>query len=136
MPKLLIVDDDSFFLDRLVRALGRTLPDWEIVTANGSEEILATDDPEAYMTGIDVVLSDTRMPGMNGADLFQFFWANGSLNHPTEPGDRPSFILMSSDFSYRVMKGRTAAEFANVLDIPTWKKSDDMEALVALITDV
>jgi CheY-like chemotaxis protein len=63
MPRLLIVDDETLILNALKRLFRRN--GFEVETANGGEEALAKLDAFAP----DVVISDFRMPGMNGAEL-------------------------------------------------------------------
>jgi HD-like signal output (HDOD) protein len=63
---ILLVDDES----RVLAALERVLftdgpPEWVIDTATSGEDALRRLEAEAF----DVVVSDMRMPGMNGVDL-------------------------------------------------------------------
>jgi HD-like signal output (HDOD) protein/CheY-like chemotaxis protein len=63
---ILLVDDES----RVLAALERVLftdgpPEWSIETASSGEDALRRLEAEAF----DVVVSDMRMPGMNGVDL-------------------------------------------------------------------
>jgi HD-like signal output (HDOD) protein/AmiR/NasT family two-component response regulator len=64
MPRVLFVDDDRNLLDGLRRALRRP-PGWELDFVDGGAEALKRMEAAPF----DVVVSDMRMPGMNGADL-------------------------------------------------------------------
>jgi response regulator RpfG family c-di-GMP phosphodiesterase len=62
-PVLLIVDDETRILSALRRTLRRE--GYEILTADTAAEALRTLDE----TPVDAVLSDHKMPGMNGDQL-------------------------------------------------------------------
>jgi DNA-binding NtrC family response regulator len=69
MRRILLVDDEAHVLSALQRALRRFLPEREAT-------IETCVDPEQALlgcaaTGYDVVMSDYRMPGLNGADFLQ-----------------------------------------------------------------
>ena len=63
--KLLLVDDEVNILKSYVRAL-RNEP-YEISTANSAEEALKLVVADHF----DVIISDFRMPGMNGVEFFR-----------------------------------------------------------------
>jgi HD-like signal output (HDOD) protein/ActR/RegA family two-component response regulator len=65
MRHLLFVDDDQHVLDGLRDALRPRRREWRMTFVAGGEEALAVLDREP----IDVVVSDLRMPGMDGATL-------------------------------------------------------------------
>jgi DNA-binding NtrC family response regulator len=65
--RLLIVDDDPATLLGLRDALQTRLPNSSIATADSGENALAT----LYVSNFDVVLSDVRMPGMDGMALLR-----------------------------------------------------------------
>ena len=65
MKRILFVDDEPNVLDGLRRMLRPMREEWEIACASGGEEALAILAEELF----DVVVSDMRMPGMDGAQL-------------------------------------------------------------------
>jgi DNA-binding NtrC family response regulator len=65
MPRLLFVDDDPRLLRGIQRALSFKRDEWEMFFANGGREGLALIE----RITIDVVVSDLRMPGMNGVEF-------------------------------------------------------------------
>jgi diguanylate cyclase (GGDEF)-like protein len=66
-PKLLVVDDEPMNLDLFERAFHRR---YDVVTATGAEQALAilqqNGNPDSR---VDVIVSDYRMPGMNGSQF-------------------------------------------------------------------
>lgn len=65
MRKILFVDDDPNILQGLRRMLRSQRDGWEVAFAQGGEMALAMLDAASF----DVVVSDMRMPGMDGAAL-------------------------------------------------------------------
>lgn len=63
MDQILFVDDDAFALDSYLRLLQRQ---FRIATARGGEDGLSAIEKSGPFA---VVISDMRMPGMNGADF-------------------------------------------------------------------
>ncbi len=63
--RLLMVDDEKNVLEALRRLLRRLRSDWEVRTANSALEALALLEQEPA----DVLITDMRMPGMDGAGL-------------------------------------------------------------------
>ncbi len=63
---ILIIDDERDMLNLLARTLSPEL-DARIVTASSADEALAVLDREAF----DLVLSDIKMPGMDGLELLR-----------------------------------------------------------------
>jgi HD-like signal output (HDOD) protein/ActR/RegA family two-component response regulator len=63
--RVMFVDDEPHLLSGLRRGLGVKRRDWELVFATGGSQALdlMADQP------VDVVISDMRMPGMDGAQL-------------------------------------------------------------------
>ncbi len=65
MKRVLFVDDDATILAGLKLCFRRDRTRWEMIFASDSEEALALLAREP----VDVVVSDMRMPGMDGAAL-------------------------------------------------------------------
>ena len=65
--RLLFVDDESSILDGLRRLLRPMRDEWEVFTADGGLAALAL----LESTPMDVVVSDMRMPGIDGAQLLE-----------------------------------------------------------------
>ena len=65
MASLLFVDDDAGVLDALREVLGFLRPEWQIETALSGQAALALLESKP----VDVVVSDLRMPGMDGMVL-------------------------------------------------------------------
>ncbi len=65
MRRILFVDDESRILEGLQRMLRPQRHEWEIAFAQGGEAAIAL----LEATPFDVVVSDMRMPGMDGAAL-------------------------------------------------------------------
>jgi HD-like signal output (HDOD) protein/CheY-like chemotaxis protein len=73
-PRALFVDDEPRVLDGLRRSLRSKLREWDMAFATGGVEALDLLGQVPY----DVVVSDMRMPGMDGAELL----TNVSKLHP------------------------------------------------------
>jgi HD-like signal output (HDOD) protein len=65
MNRVLFVDDDAYVLDGLRRMQRPLRPEWHMEFASSGAEAL----DKLASGGYDVVVSDMRMPGMDGADL-------------------------------------------------------------------
>jgi len=65
MTRLLFVDDEPFVRDALRRLLRRRRPEWDTVFSDGGPAALE----EMASSEFDIVVSDMRMPGMDGAEL-------------------------------------------------------------------
>ncbi|MGE5343110.1 MAG: HDOD domain-containing protein [Candidatus Omnitrophota bacterium] len=64
--KILIVDDEAFLVD-LMKEILLNEGDFEVITSTSGKEALALLESE-----FDLVISDIRMPEVNGMDLFEF----------------------------------------------------------------
>lgn len=64
---LLIVDDEPDILESMVEYLAATMPHLQVYTAASGEQALV----QAKKIDVDVVVSDLRMPGMNGLALLE-----------------------------------------------------------------
>jgi two-component system, NtrC family, response regulator HydG len=71
MPRILVVDDEPAL--RLTLAGNLDLAGFEVSTAPGGEQALE----QLKREGFDLVLTDFRMPGMTGAELFRAIRALG-----------------------------------------------------------
>ncbi len=67
MKRILFVDDDSALLAGLQNVLHRDRKRWDMVFASSGEAAL----DEIRKAPFDVVISDMRMPQINGAMLFR-----------------------------------------------------------------
>lgn len=65
MSNILFVDDDKNVLSGLRRRIRSTCPDWNMSFAESGQEALSLCDAQAF----DVVVTDMKMPGMDGAAL-------------------------------------------------------------------
>ena len=63
--RILFVDDEPEVLDEIMRALGGRLHDWDMEWVHGGAEALEA----MALRPADVVVSDLRMPGMDGIEL-------------------------------------------------------------------
>lgn len=63
--RILFVDDDGNILSGLRRSLHGMAASWDMTFCDGGEKALAALEQHFF----DVVVSDMRMPGMDGADL-------------------------------------------------------------------
>jgi two-component system, NtrC family, sensor kinase len=88
-PIVLLVDDEEFILRALKRVLKS--PDWELVTAADAEQGLALFQQHKPA----VVVSDYRMPGMNGIDL---------LSEILKVAPDTQRILLTGDADHRALE--------------------------------
>jgi DNA-binding NtrC family response regulator len=67
MKRILFVDDEPRLLEGLQRMLRSRRMQWEMAFANSGAEALAL----IAVRPFDVIVTDMRMPGMDGAELLQ-----------------------------------------------------------------
>jgi HD-like signal output (HDOD) protein/CheY-like chemotaxis protein len=65
--RILFVDDEPMLLDAMRRLLRAKRPAWEVACASSGQRALALLDAGSF----DVVVSDMRMPGLDGASLLK-----------------------------------------------------------------
>jgi CheY-like chemotaxis protein len=68
MKTALIVDDDKFFCELLVQALGRCVKDCAIVTAGNGKEAAAI----MHASRVDFIITDLNMPEMDGYKFLSY----------------------------------------------------------------
>jgi len=67
MKRILFVDDETHVLDALERSLRSMRKEWHMEFAPGGREALAILETKPF----DVIVTDMRMPGMDGAELLE-----------------------------------------------------------------
>ena len=67
LKRILFVDDEPLVLMGLQRSLRSMSKDWEMVFANGGADALEAIGRQAF----DIVVTDMKMPGMDGAQLLE-----------------------------------------------------------------
>jgi YesN/AraC family two-component response regulator len=65
VPRILFVDDEPQVLDALRNLMRRQRHRWDMAFASGGAAALAAFEEAPF----DVIVSDMRMPGMDGAEL-------------------------------------------------------------------
>lgn len=68
MPRVLLVDDDPVLLRSFQKSVPLFAPELEVVTASSGQVAVEILEQEK----IDVVITDLRMPGIDGIDLFGY----------------------------------------------------------------
>ena len=115
MTRILFVDDQQQVLDSLRDALRPQRHEWEMLFATSGADALA----ELERAPCDVVVSDMRMPGMDGAALL------GHVEHSHPAAIR---IVLSGSTEREVVM-RAAAVAHRLLAKPC-----DVEELVRVVT--
>ena len=101
MTRILFVDDQQQVLDSLRDALRPQRHEWEMLFASSGADALA----ELERAPCDVVVSDMRMPGMDGAALLGHVRALAPGGDP----DRPLGLRPSARSSCAPPRSRTAS---------------------------
>ena len=113
-PRILFVDDDVDVLDGLRMSLRRERRRWEVLFVGSGAEALDLVDREA----VDVVVTDMRMPGLDGSELLK------SLHHR-----HPAVVRI-------VLSGEATAEqtMSSLPHVHRWlPKPCDRDALITTI---
>lgn len=100
MKKILFIDDDPQFLDGLRALMRRRRGVWEASFANGGEEALTMLEQKEF----DIVISDMRMPKMNGAQVLEAV-------QQRQPGAVRVIFSGYSELSSVLQAARTAHQF-------------------------
>jgi DNA-binding NtrC family response regulator len=100
MKSILFVDDESKVLDGLRRMMHAERNRWQTEFALGGEAALLASEGKT----LDVVVSDMRMPGMDGATLLAHFQARS-------PGTARIILSGYSESSLAVRAGHVAHRF-------------------------
>jgi CheY-like chemotaxis protein/predicted regulator of Ras-like GTPase activity (Roadblock/LC7/MglB family) len=106
MAKLLIVDDEIPLLHNLASYLGSFPDEFEVLTAASGEDALAT---LQKATDIDILLTDVRLPGIDGIELVR-----QAVARLPELG----VVVMTAFPSSTVRQGATAAGALRYLEKP------------------
>jgi DNA-binding response OmpR family regulator len=99
--KILLIDDENVWLETMEQALESE--SYKVVTADSGHNALS----KLLKVKPDLILSDVRMPDMNGYDFFEKVKANPKLN-------KVPFVFMSSLDDYdakRVAKNIGADDY-------------------------
>jgi HD-like signal output (HDOD) protein len=129
--RILFVDDEPMVLQGIQRSLRTMRAEWEIEIANSGPEALET----MAQTPFDVVITDMRMPGMDGAQLLDLVKArfprtvriilSGQSDHETILRSvGPSHQYLSKPCDLDELKQRLIRAFAlrDMLDNPRLKE--------------
>ena len=140
MKRILFVDDEVAILDGLRRMLRPMRAEWEMVFAASGREALDL----AAASSFDVIVSDMRMPGMDGAELLAHFHrthpatlrfvlsgysesetvlraspiAHRFLSKPCDPDDLKEAVVRSLDLAGLVRDSRARELVHGLADIP------------------
>ena len=115
MRRILFVDDEPNVLEGLERMLFTMRKEWEMAFASSGQEALGLMEKASF----DVIVSDMRMPGMDGAELL----TEVMKRHP----DTVRFVLSGQSDNETVMRsvGPTHQFLAKPCDAKTLKASVD-----------
>lgn len=103
---ILIVDDSSLIIERLVNLLNETLDIGKIAYRNNYEEGKKLLETEAF----DVILLDISMPGRSGLDLLRFIKRNNYpitvivMTNESDPYYRRICNILGADYYFDKFK--------------------------------
>jgi len=134
--KVLFVDDEPRVLEALERSLFQLEVEWEASFANSGPAAILELERESY----DVIVSDMRMPGMDGATL---------LGHARDKHPQIARIVLSgqTDEAAAVRAARVAHQFLvkpcsaetlrrvieRTLELSTWLNNPELRAIVGKV---
>jgi putative nucleotidyltransferase with HDIG domain len=124
--RLLFVDDEPFVRDGIRRLLSRRRPEWELSFADSGSAALGVMDAGTF----DIVVSDMRMPGMDGAELL-------TQVRERDPGVVRIILSGQSDREAALRAARVAHQFlAKPFDAPFLEATlDRLCSLRELLSD-
>jgi len=108
--KILVVDDDAAQARALARAFARRRPDLQVLTSTNGFEAIETVKTQT----VDAVLTDLRMPEMDGFELLSWLWHN-------QPA-LPVFAMSAygdAEATHRLNEMGSIECFAKPLDVKT-----------------
>ncbi|MDQ1656252.1 MAG: hypothetical protein QOD41_1335 [Cryptosporangiaceae bacterium] len=133
-PRILFVDDEAAVLAGLRRMLRRKRDSWDVSFAAGGEEALGILRSEPC----DVLVSDFRMPGMDGGALLQFArehyprTARMILSGHTEEADLLRVVLLAHQFVHKPCdEGELISAIERVLGLRSTLGNEDVRREIA-----
>jgi HD-like signal output (HDOD) protein/CheY-like chemotaxis protein len=139
MKSILFVDDDPLVLQGLRRMLHSMRGEWDMRFANGGAEALEM----MAAKPADVVISDMRMPGMNGAELLnnimrlypkavRFILSGYSDTEMTMQCVGGTHQFLSKPCNAEMLKSAVT----RALEMDRWLGNDELKALISQMTSV
>ncbi len=110
-PKILFIDDEQHILDGIKRKLHRELKIWEVSFFNDPIQAKKAILNEAY----DVVISDVRMPGIDGISLLKDIKQAAGFNNP-------EFIILTGEGDADLKRRALDLDAADLLNKPVQKE--------------
>ena len=92
--RILIIDDEKAILQLLCRCLAKVCVDVDIDVAESAEEGIK----KIHNTTYNLILTDIKMPGMSGNDLFYYVKNNVEQSIPIIAMSGTPWLLENSDF--------------------------------------
>jgi CheY-like chemotaxis protein len=119
---VLVVDDEPAIRSAIRRALERR--GWTVDEAGDGAEAQLLLEVGGRLAGYDAIVSDLRMPGMSGVDLYRWLQA-------THPAALERLVVITGDTA-----SPAVAQFLATLDRPCLQKPFDMRALLDVLERV